>query len=170
MIELMMSIAPLPPKAQALPHDFQLRPFGPGDRSRWLEIQASTGVYGALAPALFDREFGDCASAHCERILFAERAGEAVGVSAAWHPSREVPASTGRVHWVAVKPSYQRRGLGRALVVATLRRLDELGYSSAYLTTGSENRPAISLYRSLGFKPVPRTAEERSAWQALASR
>ena len=46
-------------------------------------------------------------------------------------------------------------GTGRALVVATLGRLRELGYASAYLTTGSDNRPAIGLYPSLGFVPAP---------------
>lgn len=164
-----MSLEPLPQEAGTLPDDCHIRPFGPGDQNGWVELQSSTGVYGRVSSDLFEREFGDCSSDHAERIMFAEVAGEAVGVSAGWYPSPDVPASTGRVHWVAVKPSHQRRGLGRALVVKTLRRLHELGYSSAYLTTGSENLPAIGLYRSLGFDPVPRTAEERTAWQTVAS-
>ena len=162
-----MSLACLPQEALAPPGGCRFRPFRSGDRVRWTEIQASTGVYGAVGPDLFDREFGDRASDHAERILFVEVAGEAVGVSAAWYPTPDVGAAIGRVHWVAVLPEHQRRGLGRALVVATLRRLQELGYSSAYLTTGSENLPAIRLYQGLGFEPTPRTEEERSAWRAL---
>ncbi len=165
-----MSRAHLPREGEALPKGCCIRPFAAGDQSCWREIQSSTRVYGSVSSELFNREFGDCASDHAERIMFAEVAGETVGVSAGWYPGPDVAASTGRVHWVAVKPSHQRRGLGRALVVTTLRRLRELGYSSAYLTTGSENQPAISLYRSLGFEPVPRTAEERTEWQAVASR
>ena len=164
-----MSLEPLPEDTGTLPKGCHIRPFAPEDQSCWVELQSSTGVYGRVSSELFKREFGDRNPDHAERIMFAEVAGEAVGVSAAWYPGPDVSASTGRVHWIAIKPSHQRRGLGRALVVTTLWRLHELGYASAYLTTGSENLPAINLYRSLGFEPFPRTAEERTAWQAVAA-
>ena len=167
MLDVMMLLETLPRDEGTLPRGSRIRPFRRGDESRWVELQASTGVYGPVSSELFKREFGDRTSDHVARIMFIEVAGEAVGVSAGWHPGPDIPASTGRVHWVAVTPSHQRHGLGRALVVATLRQLQELEYTSAYLTTGSENVPAISLYRRLGFEPFPRTAEERTAWQAL---
>ena len=78
-----------------------------------------------------------------------------------------MPADAGRVHWVAVRPSHQNRGLGSALVRATLNRIRELGYASAYLTTGSENHRAVELYCSLGFEPAPRNESERAAWERL---
>jgi len=46
---------------------------------------------------------------HSEPILFAESQGEAVGVTAAWVPGPSMPSSCGRIHWVAVRPSHQRR-------------------------------------------------------------
>lgn len=166
MIELMMSLSQLPRGAAPLPPGYVLRPYRSGDGDTWRELQSSTGVYGSVSAELFGREFGDRVSDLVERIMFAEADGRAVAVSAAWFPSKDVAASAGRLHWVAVRPSHQRRGLGRALVINSLWRLRELGYSTAYLTTGAQNLPAISLYRSLGFEPVPRTVEERRAWTA----
>jgi mycothiol synthase len=167
MIELMMTLPTLPEGREPDPlPGFRLRDFAPGDEGLWLEIQQGTGIYGALRPDLFEREFGSDAGLHAERILFAEERGEAVGVTAAWVPGPGMPASCGRIHWVAVRPSHQRRGLGRWLVLATLQRLRLLGHESAYLTTGSENLLALSLYLSLGFEPSPRSEGEEAAWRA----
>ncbi|MHC4940771.1 MAG: GNAT family N-acetyltransferase [Planctomycetota bacterium] len=163
MIEVMMTLARLPSGPVELPARARLRPFAPGDRRRWVEIQESTGAYGSVSAEMFDREFGY--SDHADRILFVEMKGEPVGISAAWFPEAGMPDSAGRVHWVAVKPSHQGRGLGRALVLATLKRLRALGYESAYLTTGSENEDAIGFYRSLGFEPAPRNENERRFWE-----
>ena len=48
---------------------------------------------------------------------------------------------------LAVDPSYARRGHGRALVEA-------VPAGKAVVSTGSGNRAAMALYRSLGFLPV----------------
>jgi ribosomal protein S18 acetylase RimI-like enzyme len=48
--------------------------------------------------------------------------------------------------------------------------LGERGCIGAHLTTGSENLPAIALYKKLGFAPRTRTQEERPFWAARASR
>jgi ribosomal protein S18 acetylase RimI-like enzyme len=71
------------------------------------------------------------------------------------------------VHWVAVVPGAQRRGLGSALVWQTCRRLAQLGHAGAFLTTGADNLPAINLYLRLGFTPHPRSDQERAAWRDI---
>ena len=51
-----------------------------------------------------------------------------------------------------VREEAQGRGLGRALVEATIERARERGCRRIQLDTGEENVPAISLYESLGFR------------------
>ena len=151
MSEVVMTLARLPFEFEPPPGGVTIRRFRDGDAATWLALQASTGIYDPVDPGLFVGEFGDCAKDHADRILFAEVDGAPVGVSAVWFPE-DAPTSAGRVHWVAVRPDYQRRGIGRALVGATLARAREMGYASAYLTTGERNGPAIALYRGLGFE------------------
>ncbi|MCI4327804.1 MAG: GNAT family N-acetyltransferase [Thermoplasmata archaeon] len=52
---------------------------------------------------------------------------------------------------ILVDPSQRRQGLGRFLVLWGLRAMTALGYSTARLWVTEANRPAWSLYVSLGF-------------------
>ena len=68
---------------------------------------------------------------------------------------REENAHLGRNEgWVEVlgtRPAYRTRGLGRALLLAGLRRLRASGTAVAVLGTGQGN-PAVALYESVGFR------------------
>ena len=60
-------------------------------------------------------------------------------------------ACSGEIYVLAVDPDVAGRGLGRALLVAGLRRMLARGLSQATLYVDGENDRAIALYRSLGF-------------------
>ncbi|QND51731.1 GNAT family N-acetyltransferase [Phyllobacterium sp. 628] len=70
---------------------------------------------------------------------------------------------------VAVAPVSQRRGLGHALMDATLRHLHNARAEMLFLEVDEINTPALALYRRLGFKQVGKrpgyyqTADGRSA-------
>lgn len=63
-----------------------------------------------------------------------------------------------RDSWIlglCVTMSRRRHGLGRELMTEVLARLREDGIEQVRLTVEPANRPAILLYRSLGFRPEP---------------
>lgn len=82
-------------------------------------------------------------------LLVAELAQEIVGYVLAEHQA--VEAFIGRV---AVRPSYQRQGIGTRLMVEALNRLKEKGIKTVYLNTQEDNVPSRSLYEGLGFQPT----------------
>src|SRR5512141_639450 len=63
---------------------------------------------------------------------------------------------------VAVKPSYQRQGIARALMELTIEHLRSRGAKWALLNVRPNNPGAIRLYHELGFEDV----ETRGEWTA----
>lgn len=57
---------------------------------------------------------------------------------------------------VGVHPDYQRRGLGKGVLIAGLRRLQSEGMTAASVCAESDNPAAIGLYESAGFRKVKR--------------
>ena len=60
-------------------------------------------------------------------------------------------AKKGHVVSIAVLPQYRRRGIGKSLMIASMKAM--LGYeaSESYLEVRVSNQPAINLYEKLGF-------------------
>jgi ribosomal protein S18 acetylase RimI-like enzyme len=57
------------------------------------------------------------------------------------------------MHWVAVKPSYQGLGLGKAIIAKGVRLMVELeGDCVMYIPTQTWSHKAIKLYRWAGFE------------------
>ncbi len=54
---------------------------------------------------------------------------------------------------IAVRPRYQRRGVGKALLAALASALEAKGVRSLTLNTQAENAAALGFYRALGFAP-----------------
>jgi ribosomal protein S18 acetylase RimI-like enzyme len=156
-------------RPRSLPVGYSLRWYREGDRHAWQRVQSSTGIYHPVAPDLFEREFGDAPELLPHRQCFVEdESGLVVGTATAWIAASGRDPEEGRVHWVAVSPAHQRRGLGAYLTETACTRMRELGARTAYLTTGSENIPAVQLYLALGFRPEVRSPQERDAWRTLA--
>jgi ribosomal protein S18 acetylase RimI-like enzyme len=58
----------------------------------------------------------------------------------------------GAVDIVGTRPEFQRRGLGRAMVLAGMCALEQHGVDTATLGVSSANTPAVCVYESLGFR------------------
>jgi GNAT superfamily N-acetyltransferase len=151
-----------------LPAGFRLRWFEPGDEQVWREIQSVADVYDSFDASRHAREFGTDVTALAQRQCFlCTEAGDPVGTATAWHDDIYLRPEYGRVHWVAVVPDHQGRGLSKPLMTSVCFRLRELGHQKVYLTTSTARVVAINLYLAFGFVPQPRDEAEREAWHRL---
>jgi ribosomal-protein-alanine N-acetyltransferase len=81
-----------------------------------------------------------------------------------------VAADEAEILTVAVPPASRGRGTGRRLVEEAVRRLYRGRIDSLFLEVDETNRPAVSLYRALGFKQVgQRTGYYREAGGAASA-
>ena len=68
----------------------------------------------------------------------------------------------GYLESLATHPDHRRRGLGRAAMAESLRRLREAGAASAWLGVDMDNRnQALTLYEACGFRVAVRSANYR---------
>jgi mycothiol synthase len=88
-----------------------------------------------------------------------ERDGRMTG----FHWTKVHDPGLGEVYVVGVDPAEQGTGLGRALTLAGLRHLRDLGLARAMLYVDEDNVPAIRMYEALGFTRTRVDAMYRSA-------
>ena len=63
-----------------------------------------------------------------------------------------VRSDMGHVTQICVVPQYRGTGLGRLLLAASAEQMDRLGARNITLTVTEPNKPAVDLYRGLGFE------------------
>jgi GNAT superfamily N-acetyltransferase len=148
---------------------YRLRLFAPGDETAWARTTSAAGEFAddAGARAHFAKEFGPHLDEMPYRCLLLETMdGEPVGTTTAWRDPDFRGQDWGRIHWVAVTPPHQGRGLGRLLVVRALLLLRRW-HTRAYLTTQTSSWIAIHLYLSLGFAPLVTAPEQEAGWALM---
>lgn len=133
----------------------QIVPFEPRYRQAFYTLnKAWIDAYFVMEPK--DHE----ALEHPERsvlepggqILVALEGGIPVGVCALMVSER--PGCRFELAKMGVDPVYQGRGIGKALCKAALEKARELGARKLYLESNTVLKPALALYRSLGFREV----------------
>jgi GNAT superfamily N-acetyltransferase len=155
----------------ALPAGFSFRWYQPGDEAIWLQVDTLANPDSPLTPDFFNQCFGSDPGVLTRRQCYLlNPTGQAIGTATAWFDDDFEGARFGRVHYVAIVPEYQGRGLSKPLMTITCRRLRQLGHDRAYLATFTARIPAINLYRQFGFVPLIRNAEEAAAWHAVRER
>jgi len=146
-----------------LPAGRTLRTFVPGqDEDRWLSLNGRAfakhpeqGGWTRHDLELREREpWFDPAG-----FFIAERGGQMAG----FHWTKVHDPTLGEVYVVGVDPAEQGSGLGRALTLAGLQHLRDLGVARAMLYVDEDNVPAIRMYEALGFTRATVDAMYRSA-------
>src|SRR5437867_3612627 len=171
-----------------LPAGFTLRWYEPGDEAHWLRIHLAADPFNEITPELFRKQFGVDAGRGLQRASADEPGsgvnsvlrdlrqhqgyllsptGEVVGTGTAWFNNNFEGARWGRVHWLAIIPEFQGRGLAKPLMTSICRRLRELGHEHVYLSTSTARPAAIGLYLKFGFEPLIRSEEDAAVWREV---
>lgn len=151
-----------------LPKPFSLRMYRPGDDVHWRRIQEASDPYNDITQSLFRKEFGwDEEEIAARQWYLCDGSGLPIGTSTAWYHDAFNHERWGQVHWVAIVPAYQGRGLSKPLLSATLRTMRALGDSRAFLYTSTGRLRAIRLYAQYRFKPYIETSADRKAWDRI---
>jgi ribosomal protein S18 acetylase RimI-like enzyme len=129
------------------------------DTARDLEALAALGatLSGGQPEALresFRREFTE-QDPRRWFFLVAVKEGRQEQVLGFVRAMRQGPEQNWWIVGLGVRPLYRRWGIGEALMRAALARLQEAGVVEVRLVVNRASRPAVTLYRKLGFAEEP---------------
>lgn len=148
---------PLPTFTRNLPAGYQLKSYQPGDEAAWCAIEYAVGEFDTLeeAAAYFAKTFAPYPQELPRRMAFlTDKTGEIVATCTAWWGKKEEPL----LHWLAVLPKAQGKGLASYLAVEITRRLVTINpEKDLFLHTQTWSYPAIFLYEKIGYQLVPGT-------------
>ncbi|MCB0131727.1 MAG: GNAT family N-acetyltransferase [Caldilineaceae bacterium] len=141
----------------ALPSGYTVRGYRPGDEVIWTALQRAAEPFFAIADELFEQQYGNAPDALPTRMWFVEDATHtAVATASAWWERDPAdPADRGRIHWVAVHPTHQRRGLTKPMMTLAMNKLAQ-HHPAAMLGTSSGRPWAVKVYLDFGFLPESR--------------
>ncbi len=155
-----------------LPAGYGFRTYRRGDERIWAEIQTRAGNFESLEKALedFEREFSSKVEEFERRCLFlvASESGEAIGSTTAWFDPDYRGQDHGRIHWVAIVPEYQGRGLAKPMLAEAMKLLRKW-HKRVYLATHTGCLKAINMYLDFGFEPDMKKERADEAWRMIAS-
>ena len=164
---ILEDLSGLPP--YELPEPYQSRTFHEGEETTWAEIEHAAGEFPSLdkARSRFKDEFGSHVADLCDRCTFLEDGeGRAVGTATAWFSPSFKGGRYGRLHFVAIHPEYQGRGLSKPLVSLAMDRLSSF-HDRAYLTTQTTSWIAIKVYLDFGFRPLVERPDHIQGWRMM---
>ena len=156
--------------AYPLPVGYYFRLYQPGDEVFWAEIEHSVGDFETAEKALevYHHDFGTNTEELCKRQLFlCTDSDKVIGTTTAWKTEKYAQGVHGLIHWVAIKPDYQARKLGRPLMCAALE-LMRTWHTDAFLCTQTHRLRAVRVYLDLGFVPYIREEKDKTAWELAA--
>jgi GNAT superfamily N-acetyltransferase len=152
------------------PVGFGVRGLRPDEGPLWTDIIRDAEEYFSIGEEIFARTFGvdpDSIPQRCYVITGPK--GNGVGVISAWYDRDFKGGDWGRIHWVATRPTYQGRGLGKAGLSYALNQLARW-HTRAYLDTQTARLPAIKMYLDFGFVPDFDQKDAREAWRDVKAK
>jgi [ribosomal protein S18]-alanine N-acetyltransferase len=131
-------------KIGAFADSIVIRRFRPSDLEGAIALDRE--VFGGYDPTIFTAFY----EYHPRTTLIAESMGTVVGFVLGFKHS----PFEGRVFWLAVRPEFQGRGIGRRLLTSILKVFRFMGAVGATLEVRISNKNAQALYSSMGFDMI----------------
>ena len=154
--------------APFFPDGYGIRPMSLDDIGLWTDIEIDAEPFVTIKPTLFREQFGSDPEAVPKRcFILTDARGLGVGTISAWYSRDFRGLDYGRIHWVAVRPAHQGKGVARAGLAYAMRVLEQW-HERAYLVTAIERVGAIKLYLDFGFAPDLEPEGARAVWAEFA--
>lgn len=151
--------SPVPLPERYLPEGYSLAFYTPGDEGAWCRIETAVGEFASETEAAtyFQKNFAPFSDELRQRMMFiVDPEGEKVATCTAWRTEKQRPL----LHWLAVKPEAQQRGVASYLAVKTTALLEELHPNQPIeLHTQTWSHQAIGIYEKLGYELIPSTKD-----------
>ena len=150
-----------------IPPGCPIRPLHPDEGSTWTEIIIEAEEWLDLSKDLFAKEFGhDLLSVPKRCFFIVDAQNIPVATISAWYRHGHRGLDYGLIHWIATRPAYQGRGLGKSGLSFALTKLADW-HDRALLNTSTKRLPAIALYLNFGFQPDLEEPAARGNWRQL---
>lgn len=151
----------------SFPEGFGIRPMRLGEGTLWTDIERDAEEYFEISNDVFLQQFGyDLQATQWRSFIITNPKGAGVGTISAWYDRSFKGQDYGQIHWVAIRPAYQRKGLGKAAVSIALNQLAQW-HERCYLGTQTKRLPAIKLYLDFGFVPDLDQPGAAEAWSEV---
>ena len=148
-----------------IPEGFAIRNYRQNEGHIWTRIQKAAEPYIDIDDGLFMREFKrDLLAMENRSFYLTTDAGEEIGTITAWWQDN----GWGQIHWVAIHPDYQGRGLSKPMMSVAMERMKQ-SHERCFLGTSTGRIPAIKLYLDFGFIPDRSRENSQEAWTEVAS-
>ena len=156
-------------KRYELPEGFHYEFFKPGDEEEWVRIHIESGEFTSIEKGLkhfhdFYDYFIDDLDKRCVFIVDSNT-GEKVGTATISLLEEKEYGYEVAVDWVAIKKSYQGRGLAKPLISKFMEIARDLGHTSLILHTQTNTWLAAKLYLDYGFEIL--NSDEKIGWSIL---
>lgn len=134
------------------PAGIKIRNYRDGDETHWANIEYAIGDFDSIdsSKQYFIEHYKT--NDIYERCFFAEDNNQnVIGTCIAWY-DKKGNATVSSLHWLAVLPEYQNKGIGKVLLSSAMNYYKSKNLFPVYLHTQPWSYKAIRLYNSFGFQ------------------